>query len=231
MTAISSDHDHTQADHTRPAAAPAARSARASSKTRHPEIENPAELEQAIETAVQKIQTAKNNQAPCIKLWTAHGHAVQAGQVQLEKSETTRLYGSRFVEQVADRCAVHHRRLHLCAQLVTMFDGLQLTKLAAAALPWRVLRDAVAYVGGGERRDQRMESLMERIPNDNASAARSAFAKWLKKECLKRNPLTSAHCRVIVDAGGQINSKVMTEERARALAHGRRIMEVKPAVK
>lgn len=237
MTSISRDTDHTQDDHTRPAAAPAARAtakprfARAYRKPRRLPVENPAELEQVLDVTEQKIRHAETTEKSGVRLWKAIGQALREGTLQLQTSEKVRFYGCRYIEQVAERCDIHHRILHLCAQLVAALNDTQIGRLATADLPWRVTRDAVAYITDGEDRGKRLQALMAHIPKSNASVARSAFTKWLKEECLKRNPLTVAHRWVIVDAGGYINGKVMTGERARALAHGRRIMQVKPPVK
>lgn len=219
---------HTQPAHTRSAAAPAARSAGTSRKVSRRRKENSPELERIIGTTVQAILLAAQNEVPGTMQMYAVGQALHEGEIQLENAETTRKYGSRFVNQVSGRCGFHSRKARHCLDLVMTFSRAQAAQLAQAALPFRQLREALAFVGDGAGREARIAALLARVPKDSSAAVRRPFVKWLTQQHVKRNPLTAAHRWVLVTADGQINSKVMTQERARALAHGRRIMEVKP---
>ena len=233
MTTISSDNDSTQADQIPPAAAPATevnqklRKVRAPHKPRRTAKINPPELEKALEATVQRILLAEQDEKPGVPLWYATGQALQAGEALLEKSETVRLYGSGFVPQAAKRCGFHSRKAHHCLDLATMFTARQVAMLAKAKPAFRVVREVMAFVGGGEGSDKRLATLLAHVPTDATPKARRTFAKWLKQQHLKRNPLSKEDCFAYADVNGDLHGRLTTETRARALAYGRgRVVEV-----
>ena len=224
--AIISDLEQTQTAQTRSAAAPAARAARASRQSRRPPAGNPEELELIIGTTVQEIQFAEQNEVPSILQLYAVGQALREGEVELANAETTRKYGSRFISQVAGRCGFHSRKARHALDLVMTFSLAQVAQLAQAALPFRQLREALAFVGDGQEREARKAILLARIPKDGTAAARRSFTKWLDGQHCKRNPLMQTDRFAVVGTNGEIHGRLTTEARARALARGRRVVKV-----
>lgn len=222
-------------DSIRDVAAPAAgavvrpRSAGTSRKASCRRKENSPELERIIGTTVQAILLAAQNEVPGVMQWHDVGQALHEGEVQLENTETTCVYGTNFVRQVAGRCGLYPRKAHHFLDLATTFTREQAAQLAQAGLPFRQLRSVLAFIGGDEGREARIATLLARIPKDGTTTARRSFVKWLDGQHCKRNPLMQADRFAVIGANGEIHGRLTTEARARALAHGRRIMQFKPA--
>ena len=198
------------------------RSVPATSDAEHGRAENPAEVAAIVEAAAGKIQKVIEEREAGLLEWHMIGRIVLAAHAALAD---TGAYGSQLVDQIADRCGLHSRKLYHCGKLAKLLTREQVAKLAVGQIPWRLVRELLSYVGDKDDREQRLAVVLERAPRDGTPAARRAFSDWLQEESAKRNPLAPDQKYIVVEASGRVDCRLMTLESARAMAGDRKVMK------
>lgn len=194
----------------------------ATSEAEHGRAETPAEVAAIVEAAAGKILNLMEAGEEGLLVWYRIGQVLLAAHAALADVSA---YGSQLVDQIAERCGLHARKLYHTHRLAKLFQRDQVTKLAAAQLPWRLVRELLSNVGDENDREQRLATVLERAPQDGTPAARRAFADWLQEESAKRNPLAPDQKYIVVEASGRVDCRLMTLESARAMAGDRKVMK------
>ncbi len=223
---------NSQADKHQPAAAPTTGAnqntspASVNQKRQHPARKIPAAIKKIVRTTARAIKRVVKKKKPGVALWVAIGRALNRGEAQLRNTEAHRSYGVQFTIQVAVQSRIHVRRAYYCAAMASLFSAEHVARLAVAQLPWRVMREVMAFVGNDEHR---LAMVMQRIPKNDKPAGRRALMLWLLQRLQQRVPLVEGQCYARVDAHGNIHGRLMTMERAKAIAKGQKVMKVVPA--